>query len=270
MKPNLVVAEEVRQRCWKQFEGSRELFQNGAPSRPDLSKYENWLFYGTGVAWGQYALSGDLGNLKTFVGDICRWMVPLFHHRCEHRHAVERPEIDFASEVDLRFADMLGLYIAFYPRAEIRSLCAATSYGRLEGQVEAGMSRYHGAFCRMMRSFFLEDMDWLKDEIETLGTFNSSRDPAPDSFVMPKGKWKPLFSSLFFGPEDQFRKSLADAVKWNHDSIAKSHLTIDGEYHFMRSLNPLLMACVKIARAYKGMNVAVDSEFVPVDGICFE
>ncbi len=169
---------------------------------------------------------------------------------------------DYGAVGDFFFAWPLANYVITQPRECIRRICAETSYGRYGASPR--LNSIASIYARMLRAYYLEDSDWLCEEISRFPMSKVSQDVNHNAFAAPKKYWE-VFRYLF---EDRREEFLVAAHQFNgwYERRVKTHMISWGNgYSYTACINMVLLSAIKIAIADKKWEINIDAQFLPMD-----
>jgi hypothetical protein len=219
-----------------------------------------------------YALEGDVEQYRRGVLEAIARLTPYVQQEIAYGPCLterERAGYDYGALADVAFVVSFALYVAMEPRGNIVKVCEDTNYGRYTGR--PSLNQHASIFCRMMRAYFLDDSDWLQEEVEHLRTCTVEREVEHLAEELPKARWHPLFHGLFFGDRESFNTAARGCSKWYNKRLwddfrkGKSLLTTPNGYNVHNAINIILLAAIKIANTYRGYDIQLEDQFVPME-----
>jgi hypothetical protein len=208
------------------------------------------------VALAKYCIDSDAAAFKQAVVEVVEGYLPVLNYQGLWSYR--------------KFAMPYVLFVAMQPKAEIVRISKESSANRIEYASRPGSWSFkyrhimmYDRILNLFRSYFLEDREWMNEELEIVKNIRVARDEG--AFSIPKKWWYPFFWSLFNKDEAIFSQTLKEIVKWYHRTVQRQTIDRLGAYHYSGRVNYPALAALKIANAYQGMSVEVDDFFVPKD-----
>ncbi len=174
---------------------------------------------------------------------------------------------DYGAVGDYSFSWPLANYVITQSRESIRQVCEQTNYGPYSGGVR--LNSVGSTYSRMLRAYYLNDGDWLQEELDSFRTVSIGQDVQHDVFAAPKKYWE-VFRYLFEDRRDEFLASIREFDRWYVKRVKTHMMADDNGYFYPACINMVLLSAIKIAVADKKWEINYEAQFLPMDIVNIE